>query len=217
MREMLTIIAIAYLIGSIPFGVLLARAFRLPDPRTIGSGNIGATNMLRTGNRHVALLTLLLDAGKGAVAAWVAYYLFAIVVPNPAADCAVPGTCMTRVSNSHLEALALTFAALGHMFSPWLKFSGGKAVATILGGALAFSWPVGAAACGVWLLVFVLMRYVSLASLVMMALIPFVAWLRVDATSAMILAVACALAIYKHRGNIARLRAGTELKLGRKS
>ncbi len=214
------IVLFAYLLGSIPFGVLLARAFGLPDPRTIGSGNIGATNMLRTGNKKVALLTLLLDAGKGVVAILLTEKLFAHPVFNvqlAAVDgCGRAPTlenCSIASFDLHLAALALAAAAFGHMVSPWLKFSGGKGVATILGGALAFSWPVGATACCVWLLVYITTRYVSLASVLMLALLPLAIWLRVDGLGAGIVATACAYAIYKHRSNIARLRRGEEPKV----
>ena len=174
---MLMIALMSYLIGSIPFGVLLARAFHLPDPRTIGSGNIGATNMLRTGRRDIAALTLLLDAGKGAVALALAYHFFSHLVMDTQSEaidaCGQQPTldnCGILIFDVHYAALALTAAALGHMVSPWLKFSGGKGVATILGGTLAFSWPVGASACCIWLLVYITTRYVSLASIIMLAL-----------------------------------------------
>lgn len=198
MIECLQIMVMAYALGSIPFGVVLARLWRLPDPRTIGSGNIGATNMLRTGNKKVAALTLLLDAGKGVAAVLLTHQLF---VAAPAQ-----------------EALALLLAAVGHMYSPWLKFKGGKGMATLLGGALAFSWPVGMSMLVVWILVVFLTRYVSVGSISALALAPLVVWLRIDATSAVIIAIACAIAIWKHRDNIRRLRDGYEskLKLGEK-
>lgn len=194
MQENVFIVAVAaYFLGSIPFGVVLARLCGTADPRSVGSGNIGATNMLRTGNKKLAALTLLLDAGKGALAVWLAYRLF------PASE----------------SALALTLAAIGHMASPWLKFTGGKGVATLLGGALAFAWPVGVASCCLWLLAYITTRYVSLASITALALLPLATWLRVDGVSAALVGVACGFAIYKHRSNIARLRAGFEPKMGR--
>ena len=191
MHEGLTILVAvaAYFIGSVPFGIVLARLYRLPDPRTIGSGNIGATNMLRNGRKDVAALTMLLDGGKGALAVWLASL--------PDSDVA-------------LGALALTAAAFGHMVSPWLKFSGGKGVATLLFGTLAFSWPVGVSCCCIWMLITFTTRYVAIASVAALALIPLAVWLRVDAISAIIIATACAFAIYKHRGNMSRLRQGTE-------
>ncbi len=182
----------AYLLGSIPFGVVLAKLFGLADPRTIGSGNIGATNMLRTGNKKVALLTLLLDAGKGVGAVFIARYIDGYA---------------TYVT------LAILMAALGHMYSPWLRFNGGKGVATLLGGVLAFSWPVGLVFCAVWLLIFLLTRYVSLASVLALAALPLATHFLVDPEAALPMALAALIAIYKHRGNIARLRTGTEPKM----
>ena len=188
----------AYFIGSVPFGIVLARLYRLPDPRTIGSGNIGATNMLRSGRRDVAALTMLLDGGKGALAV-------------------VLASCLDM--DTALSALALAAAAFGHMISPWLKFSGGKGVATLLLGVIAFSWPVGVSCCCIWMLITFTTRYVALASVAALVLIPLAVWLRVDAASAIMLAAACAFGIYKHRGNLARLWAGTEPKVsfGRKN
>jgi acyl phosphate:glycerol-3-phosphate acyltransferase len=211
------ILILGYALGSIPFGVVLAKLFRLPDPRSIGSGNIGATNMLRTGNKKVALLTLLLDAGKGALAVGITSQLFPIFdVARAAVDsCGMRPTlenCGT--SNPTYAALAVLAAAIGHMYSPWLKFKGGKGVATLFGGALAFSWPVGMAGFIIWAIVMFVTRYVSLASITALAIAPLITWLRVDATSALILAMACGIAIWKHRENIKRLRQGFEPKMG---
>jgi len=215
--EIIEIMILGYALGSIPFGVVLAHLFRLPDPRHHGSGNIGATNMLRTGNKKVALLTLLLDAGKGALAAYLAFWMFPVF---DGARAAVDACGMTEESlkqcitaDPRLTALAVLAAALGHMYSPWLKFKGGKGVATLFGGALAFSWPVGMASLCVWLIVTLCTRYVSLASIITLAVAPCIIWLRVDATSAFILAVASAIAIAKHRANIVRLLRGEESRL----
>lgn len=211
------ILILGYGLGSVPFGVLLAKLFKLPDPRYIGSGNIGATNMLRTGNKKVALLTLLLDAGKGAAAVLVTNALFSIPIHEPALTCVsdIVGdpACIHHSINPALTALAVLAAAVGHMYSPWLKFKGGKGMATILGGTLAFAWPVGMAALIVWLIVTNTSRYVSLGSICALAITPLVAWLRVDSTSAIILAIASGIAIYKHRDNIKRLRQGFEPKV----
>ena len=214
--DCIQIILLGYALGSIPFGVVLAKIFRLPDPRYIGSGNIGATNMLRTGNKKVALLTLLLDAGKGAAAIIITYHLFPLLMDTPSAICDAPVgiTCPPlAVHNTHYAALAILAAAVGHMYSPWLKFKGGKGVATLFGGTLAFSWPVGMAAFFVWAIIVFITRYVSLASVAALAVAPLIAWLRVDSTSAFILAIAAGIAIWKHRANIKRLRAGFEPKL----
>ncbi len=212
------ILILGYGLGSIPFGVVLAKLFKLPDPRYIGSGNIGATNMLRTGNKKVALLTLLLDAGKGAAAVLITQQLFSIAIHEPALTCLsdVVGdpACVHRAIHPALTALAVLAAAVGHMVSPWLKFKGGKGMATILGGSLAFAWPVGLAALITWLMVVFTTRYVSLGSIAALVTIPLIAWLRVDGVSAFILAIASAIAIYKHRDNIKRLRQGFEPKLG---
>ncbi len=227
--DCIQILIIGYAIGSIPFGVVLAKLFRLPDPRYIGSGNIGATNMLRTGNRKVALLTLLLDAGKG-VAAVITVTILLIPSTNTMPAAMESAGCFSHTAWSQeaqlqcdqlaaqmhhypLLALAVLAAAIGHMYSPWLKFKGGKGVATLFGGALAFSWPVGMAGLFVWLIVVFTTRYVSLGSIAALALAPLVAWLRVDGTSAFILAIAAAIAIYKHAPNIKRLRQGFEPKL----
>lgn len=206
--DSIQIMILGYALGSIPFGVVLAKIFRLPDPRYIGSGNIGATNMLRTGNKKVALLTLLLDAGKGAAAVLITCHLFRTpVLPGCLGD------CPEYIYNHSYEALAVLLAAVGHMYSPFLKFKGGKGVATLFGGALAFSWPVGMAGFFVWAIVMFVTRYVSLASIIALAVTPLVVWLRVDGTSALILAIASAIAIWKHRENIKRLRQGFEPRM----
>jgi glycerol-3-phosphate acyltransferase PlsY len=183
----------SFAIGSIPFGVLLAKLFRLPDPRSIGSGNIGATNMLRTGNKKVAALTLLLDAAKGLVPVILAYQWF---------DAGAP-----------LAALALLVALASHCYTPFLRGKGGKGVATALGGAFALSWPVGIAFCCSWLLTFMFTRYVSLASIVALVSIALVAWLRLGGDTALIVGFAALIGIWRHRENMKRLRAGTEPKM----
>ena len=191
----LIIAAIAgYLLGSIPFGLVLTRMAGLGDIRAIGSGNIGATNVLRTGNKGLAAAVLILDSGKGAIAALLAsWHLSAEAAP-----------------------IAGLFAVLGHNFPVWLNFKGGKGVATTLGVLLAVAWPVGLAACGTWILVAALFRYSSLAALVALALSPFYAliWSNTWVTvTALIMAV---LAIIRHRANIQRLVSGTESKIGQK-
>lgn len=185
----------AFLVGSIPFGVLLARLFGLADPRTIGSGNIGATNMLRTGNKKVALLTLVLDGLKGALPVLFVYHLMA----GPA-----------------LAAWVLLFACLGHCFTPWLKFKGGKGVATALGGIIALNPAIGAGVCGVWLVIALLTRYVSLASIIAGASMAIYAFFLLGHAATCLLALVALLILFKHRPNLERLRAGTEPKLGAK-
>lgn len=186
---------IGYLLGSIPSGVLVARAMNLGNLRDIGSGNIGATNVLRTGNKKAAALTLLGDAGKGAVAVLLARAL--------AAEDAVQ--------------VAALLAFLGHCFPVWLKFKGGKGVATYLGILLALAWPMGLAACGIWLLTAVVFRYSSLAALVAAGWTPVVMAFTGYGSSFLLGIVLCLLMYWRHWGNIQRLRAGTETKIGAKS
>ena len=184
-----------YLIGSVPFGLILTRIGGYGDIRDIGSGNIGATNVLRTGNKKLALATLLLDSLKGAIAVSIAYYL---------ADFNV--------------ALAAGFAALiGHLFPVWLKFKGGKGVATTLGTLLALKPVLGIAACGIWLLTAVVTRYSSLSAIVAVALSPAVAqYLYADPNLTGFCGFVALIVIFKHRANIKRLVGGEEPKIGQK-
>lgn len=188
-------LSIAYLLGSIPFGFLLVRWKTGTDVRTKGSGNIGATNVLRTTGKALGMLTLLLDILKGAAAVAIAQWL----TGGDVLWCA-------------LSALAVL---LGHMFPVWLRFQGGKAVASMLGAYLVLT-PF--AMLGT-ILIFILMiwrtRYVSLSSIVSAAVFPLGVWLLYhNATYTLIAALCAALIIYKHKGNIMRLRAGTENRLG---
>lgn len=193
---LLTLVALAaYLLGSVPFGLVLARLFGLGDLRRIGSGNIGATNVLRTGNRLAALLTLVLDAGKGAAAVLTARW----VVGADAAQ---------------LAGLA---AFAGHLWPVFIGFAGGKGVATYLGTLLALSFPVGLGACGVWVVVAALSRYSSLAALGAAASSPLWA-LGLGANDLWALALVLSVLIFwRHGDNIARLIAGTESRIGSKS
>lgn len=186
--------AVGYLLGSIPGGVIMAQLMGLGNLRNIGSGNIGATNVLRTGNKKAAALTLFFDAGKGAIAVL-------------AARAAAPEDAVQ---------LAALMAFIGHCFPVWLGFKGGKGVATYLGILLALAWPMGLAACGIWLAVAVVTRYSSLAALVAAGWIPVVmAFAGYGAATG--LAACLGLLIYaRHWGNIARLRARTEGKIGAK-
>lgn len=190
---MLVLWAIAgYLLGSIPFGILLSRVLHLGDLRKIGSGNIGATNVLRTGNRGAALATLLLDGGKGALAVLLAR----LALGEDAAQ------------------VAGGFAFLGHCYPVWLRFRGGKGVATFLGIMLALAWPVGLAACATWAVVAALMRYSSLAALMAAGFAPVWAVL-LGRGEVVLLALVLALLVYiRHAGNITRLRRGTEPRIG---
>lgn len=186
--------ALSYLLGSIPFGIVITRAMGLGDLRQIGSGNIGATNVLRTGNKPAALATLLLDAGKGGIAVLIARALVG-------ADAA------------QVAALA---SFLGHLFPVWLGFRGGKGVATFLGTLIALAWPAGLAACATWAVTAAISRISSLSALVAAALSPV--WLVVlGYPQTSILAIVLAALIFvRHQPNIARLRAGTEPRIGKK-
>lgn len=185
---------IGYLLGSVPFGVVMARLFGLGDLRKVGSGNIGATNVLRTGNRTAAFLTLILDSGKGGAAVLLAK---AFAAPDAV----------------QVAALA---AFVGHCFPVWLGMRGGKGVATWLGILLALTWPIGLIACAVWLLVALLWRYSSLAALAAAALTPLWMWtLGWESEVALGLALA-ALIFARHAANIRRLAAGEEPRIGRK-
>ncbi len=186
--------ALSYLLGSVPFGIVITRALGLGDLRKIGSGNIGATNVLRTGNKPAALATLLLDAGKGGIAVLLAR---AVVGPDAA-------------------QVAALFSFLGHLFPVWLGFKGGKGVATFLGTLLASAWPVGLAACATWALTAAISRISSLSALVAVALTPV--WLAVLGYPEMtLLSLALgALVFARHSANITRLRKGTEPRIGKK-
>ena len=185
---------LGYLLGSIPFGVLVTKLMGLGDLRQIGSGNIGATNVLRTGNKGAALATLLLDGGKGAVAVLIA-------------------RCYAGEDAAQLAGLA---AFLGHIFPVWLRFNGGKGVATFLGTLLALAWPVGAAACLTWFATAVITRISSLSALVAAALAAVWAGFLGHSDMIWLIATLGTLVFFRHRANIERLMAGTEPKIGKK-
>lgn len=186
----------AYFLGSMPFAVIISRLFGLADPRGYGSGNPGATNVLRSGNRSAAALTLLGDAAKGLLAVWLAKTL----------------------GFSPFEAALIGFAAfLGHLFSIFLRFKGGKGVATALGVVAGINGWVALCALAVWLAVVLATRYSSLAALCAAAVTPFAAMaLSQDIGSAAVLLAIALLLAWRHRENIRRLRAGTESKIGSK-
>jgi len=195
--------AAGYLLGSIPFGVILTRAAGAGDVRNIGSGNIGATNVLRTGRKDLALATLLLDAGKGAAALLLARWLF---------------------DSDVAAAIAGGAAFLGHLFPVWLGFKGGKGVATFFGLMLAAWWPLGLAAAALWLLTAALFRISSLSALVSTAATPVLSVLPIaalglptDMPITLLAAFAAVLIWIRHAQNISRLLRGTEPRIGAKA
>ena len=196
MSELGTLL-LGYLLGSAPFGLLLVRFAGLGDVRDIGSGNIGTTNVLRTGRKDLAAATLVLDALKGAVAVGLAALLF-------------------EASAVHM-ALAGLGAFLGHCFPVWLRFRGGKGVATYLGTMLAFDWRAGIAVVIVWLLCAAVTRYSSLSALCAALVTPAVLFVLGDFAFGLGAAAMTAVVFWRHRENIERLRAGTESRIGQKS
>ena len=182
--------ALAYLLGSIPFGLLLTRLSGLGDIRGIGSGSIGATNVLRTGNKSLAALTVILDGGKGTVAVLIAAHL-----------------------GPDMIAFAATGVVLGHLFPIWLKFRGGKGVATTLGVLLAFAWPVGLLACLTWLIAAALFRISSLSGLLAVAASPIFAWWLADPQRTEIAAALALVVWIRHWSNIRRLLKGEEPRI----
>ncbi len=196
---LLAVVLGGYFLGSIPFGLVLCRLAGYGDIRKIGSGNIGATNVLRTGNKPLALATLLLDSGKGGAAVLIAANL---------------------VTDPILPLIAGAAAVLGHNFPVWLKFKGGKGVATIIGTLLAAAWPVGVGVCVLWLLIFLVFRYSSLSGILSMSSSPILAWFlteQPDNTPLIILAGGLgALTVIRHHANIRRLIRGEEPKVGKK-
>ena len=185
---------IGYLLGSIPFGIVVARMMNLGNLRDIGSGNIGATNVLRTGNKKAAALTLIFDAAKGAVVLLLA----------------------RNFAGEDAAQLAAVMAMLGHCFPIWLKFKGGKGVATFLGIMLAYSFPVGAACCVAWLIGAFGWRISSMGALVSASASTFLLVL-MGGGSALFMGIFLTLMVFfRHRENITRIRLGTEPKIGAK-
>ncbi len=183
-----------YLAGSIPFAVLVSRAMRLPDPRTYGSGNIGATNVLRSGHRIAALLTLVGDAGKG----WAAVLAARILGAGP-----------------EVLAIVAIAAFLGHVFPVWLRLRGGKGVATAAGVLMALDWRLGLAVIVAWLTIAVVTRYSSLAAIVAALFAPAAAWYLLGAGPVLAAVVAMSVVLLaRHRANIVKLARGEEGRIG---
>lgn len=183
---------LAYLLGSVPFGIVVSRAFGLGDPRGIGSGNIGATNVLRSGSKPAAAATLLLDGGKGAAAVLAA---------------------RAALGEDAAQVAALA-AFAGHCFPVWLGFRGGKGVATFLGVLLALAWPVGLAACAVWLGTAAASRISSLSALLAAAASPLLAALLGRGEAALLCLALAGMIAWRHEPNIRRLLSGTEPRIG---
>ena len=191
---LLAMLALGYLLGSIPFGLLLTKFFGGVDVRTIGSGNIGATNVLRTGNKKLAAATLLLDALKGTLAVLIGWRW-----------------------GANAALIAGFGAFLGHLFPVWLKFRGGKGVATFLGIALGFAWKAALVFAVVWIAVAYLTRYSSLAALVASVAVPAALYFMGAPQGALMFALLTVMIFIKHHDNIRRLMAGTESKIGKKA
>jgi len=183
---------LGYLLGSVPFGMVVAKVMGLGNLRDIGSGNIGATNVLRTGNKTAAALTVLFDAGKGAVAVLLA-------------------RAFIGEDAAQIAGLA---AFLGHLFPIWLGFRGGKGVATFLGILLALYWPLGLAACATWLFIALTLRISSLAALVAAGMTPFFMFIMNQGLMLLLGIVLVFLIYVRHAANLKRLKAGTEPKIG---
>lgn len=187
----LGVLLLGYGLGSIPFGLLLTRLSGAGDIREIGSGNIGATNVLRTGRKGLAAATLLLDMGKGAAA-----------------------VCLARMVSPELALLGGAGAFFGHVYPVWLGFRGGKGVATLLGIALAIAWPIGLVFALVWLAALALSRISSVGGMAAALSAPLSALALGDSRAGAVLMLLAAMVLFKHRDNIMRLRAGTEPRVG---
>lgn len=187
-------LVIGYTAGSIPFGLLLARATGQGDIRKIGSGNIGATNVLRTGRKDIAALTLILDAAKAGLTGWLVQNWLGVPFGYAAAAAAL----------------------IGHCYPIWLGFKGGKGVATFFGGLFALVWPVGLVAAGVWLFTALITKYSSLGALIACVVCTIVAIVFLPQGAGVMVGVMSAVIIWRHRENIDRLRRGVETKIGQK-
>jgi glycerol-3-phosphate acyltransferase PlsY len=215
MYALIAAFVFGYLLGSIPFGLLLTKAAGLGDVRSIGSGNIGATNVLRTGNKKLAALTLLLDALKGTAAVLVAQWVFLLLLPGQPDP--IPPAGQGEENFNALPVLAAGLGAfLGHLFPVWLGFKGGKGVATYIGVLLGAAWKLALVFCAIWLIVAFTARYSSLSALVAAVVTPIAAWFMHSHALGLLAALMSLLLLWKHRTNIARLIAGEEPRIGAK-
>ena len=187
-------ILLGYLAGSIPFGLLLAKAFGQGDIREIGSGNIGATNVLRTGRKDIAAITLLLDAAKAGLTGWV----------------------IQSFLGMPFGYVAAAAALIGHCYPIWLKFKGGKGVATFFGGLFALVWPIGILAAIIWLATAILTKYSSLGALIACVICTIVSFIFFPLAPGIMVSVMSGVILWRHRENIDRLRRGEESKIGQK-
>jgi glycerol-3-phosphate acyltransferase PlsY len=186
---------IAYFLGSIPFGLILTRISGAGDLRKVGSGNIGATNVLRTGRKGLAATTLICDLLKGVAAVLITQYLY----------------------GEDIAMLAALFVVLGHVFPVWLRFHGGKGVATTLGAFFALNWQFGAIICVIWLTVFLITRFSSLSAIMSICYSPVIAYLIDGYLTALLCLSIAGIIIFSHRHNIMRLISGTELSFRKKN
>jgi glycerol-3-phosphate acyltransferase PlsY len=187
-----SVIFFSYLLGSIPFGILVSKVFGLGNLRDIGSGNIGATNVLRTGNKLAALITLILDGLKGVLVVVVARFI--------SEDAAIT---------------ASIFVIIGHIYPVWLRFSGGKGVATFIGAILALSFVTGLLVCFIWIIIALIFRYSSLSAIVSSASAPIGIFLFYDSEALVVTLFMTVLIWYRHKDNIRRLIDGSEAKIGK--
>ena len=187
-----SVIFFSYLLGSIPFGILVSKVFGLGNLRDIGSGNIGATNVLRTGNKLAALITLILDGLKGVLVVVVARFI--------SEDAAIT---------------ASIFVIIGHIYPVWLRFSGGKGVATFIGAILALSFVTGLLVCFIWIIIALIFRYSSLSAIVSSASAPIGIFLFYDNEALVVTLFMTILIWYRHKDNIRRLIDGSEAKIGK--
>ena len=187
-------ILVGYLAGSIPFGLLLAKAFGQGDIREIGSGNIGATNVLRTGRKDIAAITLLLDAAKAGLTGWV----------------------IQSFLGMPFGYVAAAAALIGHCYPIWLKFKGGKGVATFFGGLFALVWPIGILAAIIWLATAILTKYSSLGALIACVICTIVSFIFFPLAPGIMVSAMSGVILWRHRENIDRLRRGEESKIGQK-